>query len=434
MEFSSKLLENAVNEMSQLPGIGKRTALRLVLHLLRQPEEHTLLLSNALSKVRAEINFCKSCHNISDKPLCEICDNPTIFATLAFSRDHAKSVLLMMIIILLYRRGEINNFLLVSYNAENAMDLIRPIKIQFETNQRLIHDFGILKGPSQWTNEKFITTDGVVFRSIGTGQNPRGARDEEDRPDFILFDDADDDELCRNPARLDKSWEWLMGALFGCFSIKGNKRFIGVGNIIAKDSIMVRASRKSDFHLQINILRNTTRDLSEEIHYHKNLLAKEEDENQIKLLKMALGYLDRKMIPSWHQRFTLLEVCYMIEKMGYRLSQREYFNNPLTEGKVFKKEWFQFGKMPNLRQLRFKLSYLDPGFKKTKSADTKSWILMGLHEGKYYILKAFCGVGSINEMIMWGYEIQDYLNRKNAAAPMWMEEVFLQDLLYKDFE
>ena len=76
MEFSSKLLENAVNEMSQLPGIGKRTALRLVLHLLRQPQQQTLQLSEALSKVRSEINFCKSCHNISDKPLCEICENP----------------------------------------------------------------------------------------------------------------------------------------------------------------------------------------------------------------------------------------------------------------------------------------------------------------------------------------------------------------------
>ncbi len=76
MEFSSKLLENAVNEMSQLPGIGKRTALRLVLHLLRHPKNQTFQLADALSKVRAEINFCKSCHNISDKPLCEICENP----------------------------------------------------------------------------------------------------------------------------------------------------------------------------------------------------------------------------------------------------------------------------------------------------------------------------------------------------------------------
>ena len=76
MEFSSKLLEKAVNEMSQLPGIGKRTALRLVLHLLRQPTQQTLNLSDALSEMRNEIKFCKSCNNISDTDLCEICANP----------------------------------------------------------------------------------------------------------------------------------------------------------------------------------------------------------------------------------------------------------------------------------------------------------------------------------------------------------------------
>jgi len=76
MEFSSKLLENAVDEMSQLPGIGRRTALRLVLHMLRQPEEQTLKLSQALETMRSQIKFCKSCHNISDVELCEICTNP----------------------------------------------------------------------------------------------------------------------------------------------------------------------------------------------------------------------------------------------------------------------------------------------------------------------------------------------------------------------
>lgn len=76
MNFSSKLLEKAVAEMAQLPGIGKNTALRLVLHLLGQPEEHTLGLTKALKKLRTEINFCKNCHNISDLELCEICRNP----------------------------------------------------------------------------------------------------------------------------------------------------------------------------------------------------------------------------------------------------------------------------------------------------------------------------------------------------------------------
>ncbi len=75
MEFSSKLLEKAVNEMAQLPGIGKRTALRLVLHLLKQPKEQTLFLTQALETMREEIKFCESCHNISDVALCELCAN-----------------------------------------------------------------------------------------------------------------------------------------------------------------------------------------------------------------------------------------------------------------------------------------------------------------------------------------------------------------------
>jgi recombination protein RecR len=75
MEFSSKLLQNAVDEMSQLPGVGKRTALRFVLHLLRQPEMQTQNLVAALNKVRTEIKFCKSCHNISDAEICHICSS-----------------------------------------------------------------------------------------------------------------------------------------------------------------------------------------------------------------------------------------------------------------------------------------------------------------------------------------------------------------------
>ncbi|ESU22147.1 recR protein [Flavobacterium enshiense DK69] len=77
MEFSSKLLERAVNEMAQLPGIGKRTALRLVLHLLKQPKEQTEQFTSALLKMREEIKFCKKCHNISDVEICDICSNPS---------------------------------------------------------------------------------------------------------------------------------------------------------------------------------------------------------------------------------------------------------------------------------------------------------------------------------------------------------------------
>jgi recombination protein RecR len=76
MNFSSKLLENAVNEMSQLPGIGKRTALRLVLFLLNQPKVQTKELSDSLSELVERVILCKNCHNISDSNICEICSNP----------------------------------------------------------------------------------------------------------------------------------------------------------------------------------------------------------------------------------------------------------------------------------------------------------------------------------------------------------------------
>ncbi|HLT82296.1 MAG TPA: recombination mediator RecR [Cyclobacteriaceae bacterium] len=73
MDFSSRLIEEAVNQIARLPGIGKKTALRLVLHLVREKEEQTLQLTEALNRLRTQIRFCRSCHNISDDEECAIC-------------------------------------------------------------------------------------------------------------------------------------------------------------------------------------------------------------------------------------------------------------------------------------------------------------------------------------------------------------------------
>jgi recombination protein RecR len=75
MIFSSSLLENAVNEFARLPGIGKKTALRLVLHLIKKDISEVKNFSEAIQKMREEIKFCSQCHNIADKELCNICAN-----------------------------------------------------------------------------------------------------------------------------------------------------------------------------------------------------------------------------------------------------------------------------------------------------------------------------------------------------------------------
>ncbi|MEE4178416.1 MAG: recombination mediator RecR [Bacteroides sp.] len=74
--FSSKLLQAAVEEFSRLPGIGRKTALRLVLYLLRQDEETVIRFSEAMTRLRSEVVYCSQCHNISDQDLCEICRSP----------------------------------------------------------------------------------------------------------------------------------------------------------------------------------------------------------------------------------------------------------------------------------------------------------------------------------------------------------------------
>ena len=75
MEFSSALLETAVNEFAKLPGIGKKTALRLVLHLLKEEAEDVQHFSEVIARMRTEIKFCQRCHNVADADICSICAN-----------------------------------------------------------------------------------------------------------------------------------------------------------------------------------------------------------------------------------------------------------------------------------------------------------------------------------------------------------------------
>ncbi|RIJ33454.1 recombination mediator RecR [Pontibacter oryzae] len=76
MNFPSKLIENAVEELAKLPGVGRKTALRLALHLLKEESEDTVSLANALVKMRTDVKHCQVCHNISDTEVCDICANP----------------------------------------------------------------------------------------------------------------------------------------------------------------------------------------------------------------------------------------------------------------------------------------------------------------------------------------------------------------------
>lgn len=364
----------------------------------------------------------------------KVIKNKRLYVSRKWARAHAKSVMAgIMLPMYLKFTGQLKNMLCVSYNESNAKELLLPLMLQFESNQRLINDFGEQVGFGNWEDGKFITKDGCSFRAIGSGQSPRGARNNEARPDYILCDDIDEDELCRNPRRLDQAWDWMQGALLGCFDIKGAGRFVVVGNIIAPDSLVKRSCEVADDHEQIDIVckgKEIDKKLLQEL---QKELAECDDKKKKEVLNDAIAYVKLGYRPSWQERFSIYDVAYMVNKMGFRNAQREYFNNPLVEGKVFKKDWMQFKKLPPLKTYRFLVNYLDPGFKKTATSDSKAMILIGLHNGEYHIHKVFCGQASIEEMIEWGYAIDDFVKLNNGAYIFKMEEVFLQSLLYEHF-
>lgn len=280
-----------------------------------------------------------------------------------------------------------------------ASDSLRLIRLQFEYNPRLIADFGRFKTEvTLWTDTRFITAQGITWKALGKGQSPRGTKDDDaKRPDLIIGDDFDDDEEVLNERRLDKSWNWAWKALWPTMDISTNALFVVLNNKIAEDSLMSRFWEKADYREQVNLL-------------------------------------DDKRQPSWPQRHKLEDCLFMIEKMGTLMSEAEYFNNPVREGEVFRKEWVQWKPMPTLRDYVALVAYLDPSFSAKKNADHKSWPLMGLaRNGEIHVIKSFCDRATIEEMIGWGYEHVAYCKLHNGTPELWMEEVFIQSILYKDF-
>ena len=127
--------------------------------------------------------------------------------------------------------------IIASASGDKANGLLSDIQAQFESNQRYIHDFGEQYNFGSWTEGHFVTRDGVPFWGIGKGESPRGLREEEKRPNFLVIDDLDDDIEVRNPDRVEKSLDWLRGALIGAMALL-QSRILMVGNRIAKNSIL----------------------------------------------------------------------------------------------------------------------------------------------------------------------------------------------------
>lgn len=317
-----------------------------------------------------------------------------IYIVRAWAREHAKSVVAGLLIpMFLMANGKLKNMLLVSHSYDNACELLMPIMANLQYNSLFIADYGVQRGYRNWETGKFITKQGVAFRAIGAGQSPRGTRNEESRPDYVLIDDIDTDEEVRNKQRIDKKWTWIERALYPTMSVSGIKRFVVVGNIIAKDCIITRAKKMADDFKTINIL-------------------------------------DNEGNPSWKERYSKKDVDYILSKISYSSAQGEYFNNPISAGTIFKE--MTYGKVPPLSKFTQLVCYTDPSWKDHKKADFKATVLLGEYQGTFYILKAYVEQTTTDQMIQWHYDLKGWVGDK-VPIYFFIEANMLQDFVLDKF-
>jgi hypothetical protein len=311
----------------------------------------------------------------------------------AWSRELAKSTRTMFETLYLAMTGKVFNVLMISSTEDNAIRLLKPYKINLESNHRIQHDYGLQENFGSWGEEEFITKKGVSFRAIGAGQNPRGTRNEEMRADMILVDDIDTDEECRNPVRIEDKWKWIEKALLPTLSISGRYRIIFCGNIISRDCTITRAIEKAHHSDVINIR-------------------------------------DAHGKSTWPEKNSEADIDEFLNMFSFAAQQQEFFNNPIVEGTVFKE--IIWDKVPPLNRFKFLVAYGDPApsNKENKANCYKSLPLIGAFEGKFYVLTCYLQQVKNSEFVRWYYYIEDYVGHKTQIYN-YIENNSLQDPFYE---
>jgi hypothetical protein len=326
----------------------------------------------------------------------KIKENANLVAVFQWARGHAKSTHMDVFIplwLMCQQRRSINVMVLVGKSQDNACTLLSDIQAELQFNQRYIADFGPQYQEGHWLSGEFVTRDGVAFFARGRGQSPRGLRYRDNRPDYIVIDDLDDDELCLNEDRVKKLTRWVQEALFGAFGAQGG-RFIMVGNLIAKTSVLANISALEGVHVtRVNVR-------------------------------------DKNGRPAWPELWSEERIRQKEMFMSYASFQKEYMNNPISEGAVFNE--MSWGKIPPLKRFRFLCCYGDPSpsNNRNKANSMKAAWLVGMLEGKFYIIDGRVDRETNAAFVDWFYDI-------NTAVPQGVqvynliENNTLQDPFYR---
>ena len=315
----------------------------------------------------------------------------------SWSRELSKSGRTMMEVLFLVLTGKKKNVLMVSNTLDNAERLLAPYKVILESNESIINDYGPQQKIGKWEADEFVTKKGASFRALGAGQSPRGTRNDAVRPDVILIDDIDTDEECLNKKRIKKKVKWINDALYATRSVSEPLLWIACGNIIAKFCCITEMAKVADKHEVINIR-------------------------------------DKNGVSTWPQKNTEALIDRTLSKIPWSSQQKEYYNNPISEGDTFKE--ITWGVCPPLKSCDYVLAYADPSTSnkdrgKSKQASHKGVVVVGSKGRKRYVYKAWLDQTNNANFVDWLYESYEYMsNKKVDYARVHVENNSLQDPHY----
>lgn len=330
-----------------------------------------------------------------------VMNKPEYYLVRSWSRELAKSARTMMETLKLILTKKKKNLLMVSDSKENAMRLLLPYKVNLESNNRIINDYGHQQSLGNWEAHEFKTKGGASFRALGAGQSPRGTRNDAVRPDIILIDDIDTDQDCRNKDIIKERVEWIESALIPTRSISEALLLIACGNIIAKYCCITEMAKKADRHEVINIR-------------------------------------DKDGKSTWPNKNTEEMIDRVLSTIGHTARQREYYNNPIVEGTTFKS--VKYARPPLLRTCEMVVIYADPSTsnkdkQQGKSAGQRSYKSVqveGYKNHQYFTYWIRLQQVGNKTFVNWLYEAYDFCKRQGVDSPnIWVENNSLQDPHYE---
>ncbi len=313
-------------------------------------------------------------------------------------------------------KNDLKFMLLVGETEPKAKKLLSSIQAQLQFNNRIKNDYGEKFSQGNWADGDFATSDGVRFMSLGFGQNPRGAREQAERPDYIVVDDVDSKKSVNNDRIMREAVDYITEDIWGCFDSDetSTERFVFANNNFHKNSITNRL--KTYFKQVIKKVKDT----------------KDKSECRFEVLTVKAVKDLVSFEPNWPEKTSADYWRKKYEQMPYRSFMREYMHTHIEDGAIFKYEDIQYKKALPLKEYDGLCFYGDLSYK--QNADYKAMILVGVKGKEYHILLVYMQQKSRADCAKWLYDQYEAYDLGKFNIRYMIEGLFAMDEFVSDFD